>query len=282
MQGVGCRPRSSDHRLAVTGGCASKQRHCGPLCTLLNALLSSGSFPAAKRQGSPRMGKEKAGLSWKPKENMSSPGYGVPTKTFLFLDRSVIASPAHTASQAVLVVKNPPANAGDSGWIPGWGRVPGEGHVNPLQDSCRENPTDGGAWRATVHGVTNSQTRLSTELMQPTCMQLILSSPDYPCRQNVQEQHGAAGGATETFCCVFPLLYYHLMPSPPPVANPCSTHSKVNHSSFLRTVLYRLQSKSTTHCPNRTWAGDPPRTAVRIHPTLLQSTPPHPQRGCCK
>ena len=69
VQGVGCRPKSSDHRLAVTGGCASKQRHCGPLCTLLNALLSSGSFPAAKRQGSPRVGKEKTGLSWKPTGN---------------------------------------------------------------------------------------------------------------------------------------------------------------------------------------------------------------------
>ena len=142
----------------------------------------------------------------------------MPTKTFLFPDRSVIASPAHTASQAALVVKNPPANAGDSGWIPGWGRVPGEGHVNPLQDSCRENPTDGGAWRATVHGVTKSQTRLSTELMQPTRMQLILSSPDYPCRQNVQEQHGGRGSRgsnRDTLLCIPP-------PVPPPHTFPSS------------------------------------------------------------
>ena len=38
------------------------------------------------------------------------------------------------------VVKNPPANAGDTGSIPGWGRSPGEGNGNPLQYSCLENP----------------------------------------------------------------------------------------------------------------------------------------------
>ena len=37
---------------------------------------------------------------------------------------------------------------------------PGEGHGNPLQYSCLENPVDGGAWLATVHGVTKSRTRL--------------------------------------------------------------------------------------------------------------------------
>ena len=64
-----------------------------------------------------------------------------------------------------LVVKNPPANAGgskDSGEIPGLGRCPGGGHGSPLQYSCLENPMDRGAWRATVHGVTKSQTQLST------------------------------------------------------------------------------------------------------------------------
>ena len=52
-----------------------------------------------------------------------------------------------------LVVKNPPANAGDAGSIPGSGSSPGEGNGNPLQYSCLENPMDRGAWRATVHGV---------------------------------------------------------------------------------------------------------------------------------
>ena len=56
------------------------------------------------------------------------------------------------------MVKNPPVNAGDVGSIPGLGRFSGEGNGNPLQSSCLENPTDRGAWRATVHGVTRSRT----------------------------------------------------------------------------------------------------------------------------
>ena len=51
------------------------------------------------------------------------------------------------------VVKNPPANAGDLGLIPGSGRSPGEGNGNPFQYSCLGNPMDRGAWRAMVHGV---------------------------------------------------------------------------------------------------------------------------------
>ena len=54
------------------------------------------------------------------------------------------------------MVKNPPANAGDTGdagSIPGLERSPGGGHGNPLQHFCLENPTDRGAWKATVHGV---------------------------------------------------------------------------------------------------------------------------------
>ena len=57
------------------------------------------------------------------------------------------------------MVKNPSANAREMGLIPGSGRSPGEGNGNPLQYSCLENPTDRGAQRATVHGVTKSQTR---------------------------------------------------------------------------------------------------------------------------
>ena len=52
-------------------------------------------------------------------------------------------------------------NVGDLGLIPGSGRSPGEGNGNPLQYSCLENHTDGGAWWATVHGVEKSPTRLS-------------------------------------------------------------------------------------------------------------------------
>ena len=67
-------------------------------------------------------------------------------------------------------VKNPPAKAGDPGdtrdtdSTPGSGRSPGGGHGNPLQYSCLETPMDRGAWQAAVHGVENSQTRLSTHI----------------------------------------------------------------------------------------------------------------------
>ena len=60
------------------------------------------------------------------------------------------------------VVKNLSASAGDSSLIPGVGRSPGEGNGNPLQFSCLGNPMDRGAWRATVHSITKSQTQLST------------------------------------------------------------------------------------------------------------------------
>ena len=51
------------------------------------------------------------------------------------------------------MVKNPPANAGDVGSIPGSERPPGEGNGNPLQYSCMGNHMDRGAWWAVVHGV---------------------------------------------------------------------------------------------------------------------------------
>ena len=67
------------------------------------------------------------------------------------------------AFQVALLVKNPPANAGDIrevGSIPGSGGSPGWGHGNPLQYSCLENLMDRGAWWATVQGSAKSQTRL--------------------------------------------------------------------------------------------------------------------------
>ena len=69
------------------------------------------------------------------------------------------------ASQGALVVKNPPASAGDirdAGSVPGSERSPGGGHGNPLHCSCLESPMDRGAGWSTVHGVAKSQTRLIT------------------------------------------------------------------------------------------------------------------------
>ena len=71
----------------------------------------------------------------------------------------------HTGFPGGTVVKNLPANAGDSrdaGSTSGLGRSPGAGNGNPLQYSCLENFMDRGVWQATVHGVAKSQTQLST------------------------------------------------------------------------------------------------------------------------
>ena len=57
--------------------------------------------------------------------------------------------------------KESACNAGDLGLITGFGRSHGEGKGYPLQYSCLENSMDRGAWQATVHGVTKSQTQLS-------------------------------------------------------------------------------------------------------------------------
>ena len=86
-----------------------------------------------------------------------------------------------------LVVKNPPANAGDArdaGWTPGpkqkpscpiglnhfdsgSGRSPGGGNGSPFQYSCLGNPMGRGAWRATVHAVTKNGTRLKSLSRHP-------------------------------------------------------------------------------------------------------------------
>ena len=64
------------------------------------------------------------------------------------------------ASQGGSEDKESACSVGGPGSVPALGRSAGEGHRNPLQDSCLENPTDRGAWRAAVHGVTKSQTPL--------------------------------------------------------------------------------------------------------------------------
>ena len=81
---------------------------------------------------------------------------------YIYLFQTPVSKLRETrASQLVLVIKNPPANAGDiidAGLIPGSGRSSGGGHGNPLQYSYLENPMDRGAWQAIVHRVANSRT----------------------------------------------------------------------------------------------------------------------------
>ena len=59
------------------------------------------------------------------------------------------------------MVKNLPANAGDTGSIPGSGRSPGGGHSNPVHYTCLGNPMNREAWQATVYGVAKSWIQLS-------------------------------------------------------------------------------------------------------------------------
>ena len=82
-------------------------------------------------------------------------------KTFRVRLKFLITFPRILGFPGSSMVKNPPANSGDArdiGSIPRWGRSPGEGNGNPLQYSCLENPMERGAWWATVHVVTKSQT----------------------------------------------------------------------------------------------------------------------------
>ena len=72
-----------------------------------------------------------------------------------------LPTPAFLDFLGGLAGKESTHNEGDLGLIPGLGRSPGRGHGNPLQCSCLENPMDRGAWQATVHRVTESQTQLS-------------------------------------------------------------------------------------------------------------------------
>ena len=68
-------------------------------------------------------------------------------------------SRASLLAQSVRII----CNAGDPGSIPGSRRSPGAGNGNPLQYSCLENPTDGGAWQVTVHGVLRVRYNLATK-----------------------------------------------------------------------------------------------------------------------
>ena len=85
-------------------------------------------------------------------------------KYYSAIKRNEVLISATTGFPGGSVVKNTPANAGDTeeaSSVPGLGRSPGEGNGNRLQYSCLGNSTDREAWQATVHVVAKSQTRLS-------------------------------------------------------------------------------------------------------------------------
>ena len=88
------------------------------------------------------------------------------------------------ASQVMLVVKNLQANARDAGSIPGWGRSPGGGNDNPPQYSWLGNPMNTGAWRAAVHRVTESHTRLG-DWARATVVYTCVIATETTCRTSL-------------------------------------------------------------------------------------------------
>ena len=95
----------------------------------------------------------------KPEDLMNDPG-GRCTP-YLYLSSFFLFSISGLIDNWCFPSKESACNAGDTGLITRWGRSPGEGNGNLLQYSCLGNPTDRGAWQATVHGVRKSQTWLS-------------------------------------------------------------------------------------------------------------------------
>ena len=126
-------------------------------------------------------------------------GLGSPhAKVSLFV---CVTTRGASASQVVMVVKNPPANAGDTGdagSIPGSERSFGEGNGIPLQYSCLDNPMDRGAWWATVHRVAKSWTRLSN-LVHMQGFRGFWDSGG-PCGESWGQGQGSSAEQTG-FCC---------------------------------------------------------------------------------
>ena len=129
------------------------------------------------------------------------------------------------ASQVVLVVKKSPANAGDTrdrSLIPGLERYPGGGNGNLLQYSCLKNPTDRGAWQATIHGVTKSLIRLK-QLSRHTCKIQKLANKTMFYFSSVQFSHSVMSDS---------LWLHELQRARPPCPSPTpGVHSNSRPSS---------------------------------------------------
>ena len=117
-------------------------------------------------------------------------------------DRADTQDTGRWASEVVLVVKNPPANAediGDAGLILGSGQSPGEGHGNPLQYSCLENPMDRGFLQATVHRVAKNQTQLVWLSMHARPFIILIIIPLLQWGSKCRGSYGRKGIQTHSF-----------------------------------------------------------------------------------
>ena len=113
------------------------------------------------------------------------------------------------------MVKNPPANAGDLGSIPGLGRSPGEGNGYPLRYSCLENPTDRGTWRATQSTRLQSDghnAAIKSSLQASPRIVLVLEKenwvppPGFQKRVTQGKELGWGAGWRHGYCCQEELL----------------------------------------------------------------------------
>ena len=107
-------------------------------------------------------------------------------------------------------------NAGDLGSIPGSGRSPAEGNGNPLQYSCLENPMEGGAWWATVHGVAKSGQEMSnftfTFTLVPLSLDYVLPQQQAP--PYWKPTHPSRAESHEMFFSSFPFSSQQGSPCP--------------------------------------------------------------------
>ena len=163
---AGSLPLSQQGSLLHQGNCAKSRLHTYLLLLLLLSRSSHVQLcEMAAHQAPPSLGfswqEYWSGLSFPPLMDH------ILSELFTMICLSWIAQHSMVHSfielpkelcMMTLVVKNLPANAGDSGSIPGSGRSPGEGDDNPLQYCSLENPMDRGAWKATVHGATKNWT----------------------------------------------------------------------------------------------------------------------------
>ena len=145
-------------------------------------------------------------------------------------------------------------NARDPGSIPGSGRSPGEGNGNPLQYSCLENPLDGAAWQARVHGVTKSRTRLSDfsftlyislllsdgSAFLKTCLCLISCCSSVQCIASFRQQPDIS------------LLYYYTLALVDPWLESQVTKGKIDQlissENPLQRVLPQRSQSQMTFC----------------------------------
>ena len=95
------------------------------------------------------------------------------------------------------------------GSIPGSERSPGEGHGNPPQYSCLENPVDRGAWRAIVHGVAESPTWMNCENQQARCLSSLMRPREGKVFPRAAQQGGLHPGTRVDTAA-------HARPCPPP------------------------------------------------------------------